>query len=319
MALAAAAMVIACSQVLAAQWAVACPIPVFQYALEHWNADPYEVVVHHDGALTESQQAVVERLQDVERGKQEVANITLLRRDHSRMETPVATVRTLPYVEVRYPAATGIRPSLAQLDLTDKAVSALLDSPARRVIAEHLLQRKTAVWVLLESNDRQANVKALQTLRTELTRLKKTLQVADPGEEKALELGKLHTEIDFTIVRLRRDDPREQHFIAMLLGSERDLNDFEDQPIAFPIYGRGIALYALIGRGINPRTLQTAGEFLVGPCSCQVKSGNPGVDLLMSVDWDGKVEPQSRISDPPTAGLDGFFERLEGTNQGSSQ
>lgn len=319
LALVAAAVAVVCGPAVAPQWAAACPIPVFQYALEHWSADPYEVVVHHNGALTEAQQAVVKRLQDVERGKKGVANVTLLRRDHARLENPVATSRTLPYVEVRYPAATGIRPAVTQLDLTDEAVSSLLDSPVRQLIAEQLLQRKAAVWVLLESTDRQANAKALQTLQTEMPRLEKTLKVADPGEAKAQELGKLHTEIEFTIVRLRRDDPKEQQLVAMLMGSERDLDDFEDQPIVFPIYGRGVALYALVGRGINPRTLQAAGEFLVGPCSCQVKSGNPGVDLLMSVDWDGKVEPQSRISDPPTAGLDGFFERLEEANTGSSQ
>ena len=31
-------------------------------------------------------------------------------------------------------------------------------------------------------------------------------------------------------------------------------------------------MYALIGEGINPRTVRLAGELVTGPCSCQVKA-----------------------------------------------
>jgi len=38
-----------------------------------------------------------------------------------------------------------------------------------------------------------------------------------------------------------------------------------------------------------PDVLAEVCSFLVGPCSCQVKQMNPGVDLLMPVDWDGLI------------------------------
>ena len=41
--------------------ALACSVPVFRYALERWMVDPYQVVVFHDGTLTEAQEQVVEQ------------------------------------------------------------------------------------------------------------------------------------------------------------------------------------------------------------------------------------------------------------------
>jgi hypothetical protein len=89
-------------------------------------------------------------------------------------------------------------------------------------------------------------------------------------------------------VTLDRDDPREQALLEMLLASETDLEHL-DQPMAFPVIGRGRVLYALVGKGIFEDTIAIASRFVVGPCSCQVKDQNPGFDLLMNVDWDEKI------------------------------
>jgi hypothetical protein len=42
----------------------------------------------------------------------------------------------------------------------------------------------------------------------------------------------------------------------------------------------------LIGAGITAKNIHDSAEFLVGPCSCEVKELNPGFDLLLSTDWD---------------------------------
>ncbi|PIW14960.1 MAG: hypothetical protein COW34_07135, partial [Armatimonadetes bacterium CG17_big_fil_post_rev_8_21_14_2_50_66_6] len=42
----------------------ACSVPVFQYALERWPADPYEVVVFHRGPLSEQDQATAKWLKE---------------------------------------------------------------------------------------------------------------------------------------------------------------------------------------------------------------------------------------------------------------
>jgi len=293
--------------------AVACPIPVFQYALEHWEPDPYDLIIHHgDQGFSEEQQAALDRLQSAERGEKK-SNLLVMMRHHSLKSapSPSGTQETLPRLEMRYPIRSGIRGSLWSGELTLEAVEQLLDSPVRRQIAAHLLRRKAAVWVFLESGDRRKDEQAMQTLEKELARLEKTLQVPDPTEEWGLDAGDIHTEIDFAIVRMSRRDPDEQLLLLMLTGIERDLKDHADKPIVFPIYGKGLVMYALVGDGINAWTLNDAGEFLTGSCSCLVKAGNPGTDLLLTMDWDAHVMPLSRIGLPGPASTAGFLDRME--------
>ncbi|HMJ91098.1 MAG TPA: hypothetical protein VK530_14845, partial [Candidatus Acidoferrum sp.] len=64
----------------------------------------------------------------------------------------------------------------------------------------------------------------------------------------------------------------------------------EQEPMAYPIFGRGRALFALVGKGINRETIDEACSFVVGPCSCVVKELNPGQDILISAAW-GDVTP----------------------------
>ncbi len=96
----------------------------------------------------------------------------------------------------------------------------------------------------------------------------------------------------------------------MLLRIEPDLLEEPQvsQPMAFPLFGRGRALYALVGKGIAPDVIEEASVFLTGGCQCTVKAQNPGVDLIMNVDWDKLVVPTETIDKelPPLAGFSGF-------------
>jgi hypothetical protein len=87
----------------------------------------------------------------------------------------------------------------------------------------------------------------------------------------------------------------------MLLATEPDLKQ-SSGPIAFPVFGQGRALYALVGKGIKHETIDEAASFLIGSCSCQVKEKNPGSDLLMAVDWKGLLKEQATgLADLPAA------------------
>jgi hypothetical protein len=131
--------------------------------------------------------------------------------------------------------------------------------------------------------------------------------LSDPEGEPAT--SSVNLKVAFSIVRVSRDDPNERAFVSMLLKSEPDLEDFS-MPMAFPVFGRGRALYALVGKGINADTIHEACEFLIGACSCQVKDLNPGVDLLMAVAWEDLIEGRAVIDKelPPLAGLSKFAE-----------
>src|SRR5205814_1402276 len=50
------------------------------------------------------------------------------------------------------------------------------------------------------------------------------------------------------------------------------------------------------GREITAGNLEDAAKFLAGPCSCQVKELNPGVDLLMGADWESVVEERPAVA-----------------------
>ena len=107
-------------------------------------------------------------------------------------------------------------------------------------------------------------------------------------EDDLVQVSGLELKIEFAMVTVQRDDPKEQFLLNMLLNSEPDLADL-NEPMAFPVIGRGRVLYGLVGKGINAQTIAAASRFLVGPCSCQVKNQNPGFDLLLAKDWDMKL------------------------------
>ncbi len=296
--------------------ASACPVPVFQYALEQWEADPYVVVVHHEGELDEPQRALVRWLRETADGEQGKANLTVGFRDYALAAAAPTPARELPYVELRYPSVSEIRGAVLTAPLTREALERMLDSPLRRQLAERLLERKAAVWLMLDSGDRRADGRVAELLKAQLPRLERTLTVPDPAQW-GLELAGIHQEIAFSMLRLSRDDQAaEAALLKMLLGTEPDLHAYADQPMVFVIYGRALVMYALIGEGINARTVRLAGEFVTGPCSCQVKAGNPGVDLLMRVDWAAKVEQRfDPAAVAPPVGPQRFLERLHRTEQ----
>ena len=290
-----------------ASGAWACPIPVCQFSLEYWDSDHYQVEVRHDGTFTDDQQAALDLLKAAADGEAPHANVTITWRDYSQALVSPPEGAELPYVRVRFPSMFGIRQPVWEGPLATEVIERqLFHSPMREKIAQELLDRRTAVWLLLESGDRSEDRRARRTLERELPRLEQTLTFPDLGDT---DWGDIVSEVDFSVLSLSRDDPDEQVFIDMLLGSERDLREYEDKPIVFPIYGRGLIMYALIGDGISPMTLARAGEFLTGPTSGEVKNQNPGVDILMAVDWKNKVERRS-VYDAGGAHASGFMDRM---------
>jgi hypothetical protein len=126
--------------------------------------------------------------------------------------------------------------------------------------------------------------------------------------------GAPELKIAFSIVPLSRDDPEEAAFREMLLGCEPGLKE-ETGPMAFPIFGRGRVLCALVGDGISQLNIEEVCGFVSGPCSCIVKYQNPGVDMLMNVQWDaalmGEASAIPEVKPPPLTGLAKFAQAAE--------
>ncbi len=297
----------------------ACSVPVFRYALEHWRSDPFQVLFYHRGELTKDQQALVKQFsRDGQAGKIS-ANVEVIPIDVDQLDpaNPRSKVDleiweeqntiTLPWMVVQYPLSSRIPTTIWAGEPTKAASELLLDSPKRQLICERIVKGDTAVWVLLESGDKKADDLAYQRLRNELKKCEKELELPAPDPQDVadglINVDQATLKIQFSIVRLSRTDAKEGPFVNMLLDSEPGLREkeFEGKPMAFPIFGRGRALYALIGDGIKYEVIHDACRFLVGPCSCQVKQQNPGADLLMAMNWDQAVTPQIKVDNslPP--------------------
>ncbi len=106
--------------------------------------------------------------------------------------------------------------------------------------------------------------------------------------------------LKFSTLRLRRDDPAEKILLTMLAGPN---NTFDPATTSFAaaVFGKGRVLGAWPTADLDDASLEDACMFLVGRCGCRIKSGNPGWDLLLNVDWEealakaGEKAPQSSV------------------------
>ena len=281
--------------------ALACNVPVFRYALERWPADLYEVIVLHDGELSESDAMNVKLLVEQSRTEDGVANFNLRTIDVSEVKDDLLRDAWKEHghnaqsvIAILYPRNAQDVPDrlVTATPLTVDSVHQLTDSPARQKLVNELLSGESAVWVFVPGGDQQQDDAALARLHDQVARSEKELKLPPQDEIEADDFFRIENPIElrlgFSVITLDVDDPKEQFFLAMLLGSEADL-ETSKEPMAFPVIGRGRVLYALVGKGIFPDTIKSASRFVVGPCSCQVKEQNPGFDLLLSVPWDQKL------------------------------
>lgn len=294
--------------------AKACSVPVFRYALERWPVDDYDVFVFHRDGLTPEQQAVVDSLEA--RASKDgapcnyrvhVVDLTSELDPYAKHIWQAQTKAKPPWLVVRYPMYSRIAWDVWSGPLSRNVAKRLPDSPARREIAKRLLEGDWAVWVLLTSGKKTKDQAAAKMLRNQLKKLQEMLKLPSPTDPRVLadpdpnanDVTLVDAEgslrITFSVVRVSRNDPAEAMFVEMLLRTEADLATF-DEPMAFPIFGRGRVLFALVGKGVNAETIGQACDFLVGPCFCQVKAQNPGIDLIMSVDWDNSLA-ESMVAD----------------------
>lgn len=290
--------------------AVGCPIPVFRYALEYWEPDPYRLTVLHSGPLEAREKALAGALKEASAGRGR-ANIDIRLLDaaaEGAAGEPLLELvpgDELPLLVLQYPFIDGIEEPLWKGPFDAQNVDAVLRSPAREHIAGRLAGGAN-VWVLLPGGDRRKDAAALEVLERELARLEGILELPDPELWWTGRDSSDRPEVRFETYTLSRDDPLERHLVNMLLKSEPGLGGFGSEPMVFPVYGRGIALWAIVGKGINSWNITDAAEFLAGPCSCQVKMLNPGVDLLIEKDWESAVSKMTDWMLTPATGFAGF-------------
>src|SRR5262245_6504013 len=282
--------------------AYACNVPVFRFALERWRPDPYRITVFHHGPLTDEQREILGPLLDQQDKALANAMVVTVDIEESADATAVNSSDRLllealkppefPWLVVRYPQHLKIEVPISSQPLAREPIARLLDSPVRQELVRRLADGQTAVWLLLESGQAEKDDAAAALLTAELKKLESELKLPELTAAPEDELfAATPLKIAFSLVRVPRTGA-ESDLVAMLLSSEPDLVTLPE-PMVFPVFGRGRALLALIGAGITEKNIHDAAEFLVGPCSCQVKEQNPGFDLLLSADWQTLVRLDS--------------------------
>ncbi|MAI34249.1 MAG: hypothetical protein L7W43_01520 [Rubripirellula sp.] len=294
---------------LAASVALACNVPVFRYALERWPADPYELVVLHEGKLSAEEVTLVDTLRQADLRSATPANFNVRMIEISAAKDSLLQdiwkkreSGSEPLLVTLYPRNAQEVPDrvVSVHPLSSQIVQRSVDSPMRQQLAKRLLSGDSAVWVFVPCGDKAQDKAALERLTVEVKKNQQSLELPPQDELEEDDLfqpeNPIELRLGFSIITVDRKDPKEAFFLEMLMGSEPDLESLEE-PMAFPVIGRGRVLYALVGKGIFRDTVAMASRFVVGPCSCQVKEQNPGFDLLLAVDWDEKLGGAA-ISEP---------------------
>jgi hypothetical protein len=262
--------------VLLAVWcfsiaASACSVPVFRYALDHWEADPYRLEIPYD-TMSRPEAAGLLRPLGINAG----ANVQLAPTDG------LTGARLFRPGDTTTPLWSG------QLD--EASVHAMVASPARTEIVKRILAGHSLVWVVVESGEAAAAESAAATLEKRLGFLKNVAQlpVMDPGDP-ANKIGPgPELKIQFSVLRVKGDDPAEQIFLKSLAGP-KGLPPGNEGTWLATVFGRGRVLGSWLAKGFGDEEIDEVCLFLLGACSCQVKNQNPGWDLLLGVDWNTEL------------------------------
>jgi hypothetical protein len=278
----------------------ACSVPVFRYALERWPVDAYRLVIFHQGPLSETEEALQSQLEAFSEMGYGRPPLMMQAVDTADAMPERLTAIWEEVKEASLPRMVLLSPEMGEEDvvlwnasLRDENVTLLTESPVRRTLLERLTEGETAVWLLLRSGDPVKDAAVTKALEEGLAEMEATLKLPheldptdteyDTGLTEEIEL-----KIDFSILPMDMSDPAE----AILASVFADIVTGEDGPLlpaVVPVFGRGRALIFLDQADVVLDTIAELSQFLVGPCSCQVKQLNPGIDLPVFADWDARI------------------------------
>ncbi len=292
---------------ICAPFAGACNVPVFRYALERWPVAPYLGIVVSEGKLSKTESAALKQLNESSNGKKGTLNLSV-RQFQNKELTKSSLSKSIPVskpgearIHLLFPMSTGITKPLWSGDLTAESVKKITDSPFRDSLAKKIIAGDSGVFILLECGDKKVDDAAAAMLDKNLAELSKVLKLPDgvveegeePGDAEDFDpINQLRSPVPLRLnlssLRLSRKK-KDEVLVSLLMSMEDDLAEYKGMPMVFAVYGRGRVVVPLIGKGITTDNLGEIATFLTGPCSCQVKALNPGVDLLMNYDWQSAV------------------------------
>jgi hypothetical protein len=276
-----------------------------------WPAYLYSIEIIYGGNLTSSQKQALKSLRDAISSDTPI-NLKIIEKVQNNTNDEAE-----PIMKMTYPVESKVPGTIWQGTLNKENVEKIINSPSRKLALENIRKGDAVVWLFLESGNAAEDDKQVKLLEEELIRLSGKLKLSETATDVAgnlLDIKVINTSVHFSLVRIDRNDPLEEVFINILLGTEADLRFFKNAPLAFPMFGRGRVLYALAGNGINSKNIETACSTIIGWCSCTIKDDNPGTDLLFQANWEAIIGDSSWIQPvevPEITGLSGFISDIK--------
>jgi len=284
--------------VLSVFHAKACTQPVFRYALERWPAAQYRLTVLHKGPVDEELRAGLNSLCpeqttdlafiyvdiDGELPHSLAATNWLANPDSSRL--PLGLLEMPP--DVYYPQAVLWEGKVDGPGVVE--LKRLLYSPVVCGLIRSICAGDTAAWLLIRGPDEAENQELRSLLEQTLRIVKKDLVLPHELDEEDTVYDSdpapgIPMKLEFSVIEADLNSPEETLLKNCLtaLGPE-----FMATPgaLVVPVFSRGRALAIFKPDELNEDLLKEVCGFLAGPCSCRIKSMNPGFDLLMPFPWD---------------------------------
>jgi len=290
---------------------LACKLPVFRYALERWPVDQYRFVAlisHPDSPVVKDAiQALQENQDSSWNAEIEFVNLNEIT-EEQWWQYEGLEGGSQDRLQVYFPSEGKNKRLGWQGELTRESIQSWASSPAREDLIQELSRGVSAVWWLIEGEDLQQADQIEMEMKAILNRANQEISIpdgvisqADAAEYFQLNPGasmddvlrcSVPLRVDFRLRRLSPEDARELGTLAMLraLG----VNDLQNSWLV-PIFGRGRMLDAIPVERFDPSVVMNACKYMVGECSCTVKTQNPGADLLLSMNWEKELGVEALV------------------------
>jgi len=209
-------------------------------------------------------------------------------------------------VAIYYPAAIK-QPQpfwMGTLDALEKQLPVLLDSPVRKDLIQRILEGDSVVWILLMDKEDTSSKSLVPPLEEYLMKVRmeqlsgNMFSVPTEAEAVAAENatpGLSAPVTSFSVLPLYRNDPAEEFLCQSIQASSPALAK-EAGPFLIPVFGRGRMLAPIRYQETNRGEVALICRLLCGPCFCDTKDANPGVDLLLSVSWDELIAGKTTLA-----------------------
>ena len=293
--------------------AIACKVPVFRYALERWPSDSYRMVAIIDDTkdidVANALVAMAKLDASPANVETETINLSKLSEEELWQIEGMDDTDSVPLLQVFYPERDGQRSLCWSGELTTENVLAWSDSPLRQRIIKDLQSGVSAVWMLVPGDDDAQNDRIKTELAGALKRASEEIEISD-GVVKRSDAAQYMQEnpgasmddvlrsdiplrIDFSIQTISQNDD-DWALLAMIdqVVASDSQNESVPRPFVLPVFGRGRMIEPLSAERFSADNIVGACKYLVGECSCTVKSQNPGVDLLLNTPWQEKLGEQ---------------------------